>query len=621
MDSAEGATPAEGATVLSKGVPSKGAPCEGSSSTDATCQDADGGRDAEAAPGEPGPPRGDSGQETGAGDPSGPAESAAPVACVASSGPSSKDPTPGVPATESPASEAPASEAPATEGPSPEAAATADPVRALMRRHRRLCARAVDPLEIAAGLEAHGLTDRTAARFRHRDVFSLAEELYARSPREEEPPGTVLAASDRTVPADGQGPVAAARPPAPDGGPPPPDDSPASADDRPPQAAEGASAGGGPPAGRASCVRPGPGRVARAGYDVLHLAPGAVCLAAVAVGGRLATADPTVRLAAGMAGVLAVGAAGRLCLRRSPLSTRGHPRAGADLVWTCWLLGFLLSGDALLAEVLFPAADPEGAPGAAREPVPGPPAAVAVGLAFAVAPAAWCARWFSVRAWRRLVASRGPDEFAAAVRPLLNSALGLFLCALLVLLIGARLALGAGPYDAAPLVSAVTLGALLFLARLLAVHGRADAAAIGTAAACAVEAAALGSALAARLPGFEPLARPVETAVSAYGPSVVSLVACGTAALVLLAYATIALSRASAHCAGAVRAAAAGPSGPGPAGWGFQGSGASGSGPSDSGLPGSGLSGPCPSASGPSASGPSASGPSGFALAPGAGAS
>ncbi|MBI0384859.1 hypothetical protein JBE27_53530, partial [Streptomyces albiflaviniger] len=63
----------------------------------------------------------------------------------------------------------------------------ADPVRALMHRHHDLCARAVDPLEIAAGLEAHGVTDRTAARFRHRDVFSLAEELYARVPRAEEP--------------------------------------------------------------------------------------------------------------------------------------------------------------------------------------------------------------------------------------------------------------------------------------------------------------------------------------------------------------------------------------------------------------------------------------------------
>jgi hypothetical protein len=55
-----------------------------------------------------------------------------------------------------------------------------------MHRHRDLCERAVDPLEIAAGLEAHGVTDRTAARFRHRDVFSLAEEMYARVPRDGE---------------------------------------------------------------------------------------------------------------------------------------------------------------------------------------------------------------------------------------------------------------------------------------------------------------------------------------------------------------------------------------------------------------------------------------------------
>lgn len=61
---------------------------------------------------------------------------------------------------------------------------TADPVKTLMNRHRDLCARAVDHLEIAAGLEAYGVTDRTAARFRHRDVFSLAEEMYARFPRD-----------------------------------------------------------------------------------------------------------------------------------------------------------------------------------------------------------------------------------------------------------------------------------------------------------------------------------------------------------------------------------------------------------------------------------------------------
>ncbi|MFD7513161.1 hypothetical protein ACFV5N_28020 [Streptomyces sp. NPDC059853] len=81
--------------------------------------------------------------------------------------------------------------------------APADPVRVLMHRHRALCERATDPLEIAAALEAHGVTDSTAARFRHRDVFSLAEELYARTPR----PG-----EDTTGPARAPG-TPSARPP------------------------------------------------------------------------------------------------------------------------------------------------------------------------------------------------------------------------------------------------------------------------------------------------------------------------------------------------------------------------------------------------------------------------
>jgi hypothetical protein len=73
----------------------------------------------------------------------------------------------------------------------PGAGPSADPVRELMARHRELCEHAVDPLEIAAGLEAAGLGQDTAARCRHADLFSLAEELYARVPRrppEPEPP-------------------------------------------------------------------------------------------------------------------------------------------------------------------------------------------------------------------------------------------------------------------------------------------------------------------------------------------------------------------------------------------------------------------------------------------------
>ncbi|MGW4898233.1 hypothetical protein ACWEQL_39230, partial [Kitasatospora sp. NPDC004240] len=58
-----------------------------------------------------------------------------------------------------------------------------DPVRELMAEHRELCERAVDPLEIAAGLEEAGHGAATAARCRHTDLFALAEELYARVPR------------------------------------------------------------------------------------------------------------------------------------------------------------------------------------------------------------------------------------------------------------------------------------------------------------------------------------------------------------------------------------------------------------------------------------------------------
>lgn len=55
----------------------------------------------------------------------------------------------------------------------------------LCERFRELCASAVDPLEIAAALEADGRSDQ-AARVRHgfRDVFALAEEMYRRVPRQ-----------------------------------------------------------------------------------------------------------------------------------------------------------------------------------------------------------------------------------------------------------------------------------------------------------------------------------------------------------------------------------------------------------------------------------------------------
>ncbi|WP_405011703.1 hypothetical protein [Kitasatospora sp. NBC_01539] len=78
---------------------------------------------------------------------------------------------------------APPDAPPAARTDTPAGTPSGDPVRALMAEHRRLCEEAVHPLEIAAGLEDAGLTDRAAARFRHADLFALAEELYARVER------------------------------------------------------------------------------------------------------------------------------------------------------------------------------------------------------------------------------------------------------------------------------------------------------------------------------------------------------------------------------------------------------------------------------------------------------
>ncbi|MEZ0066114.1 hypothetical protein ABIA32_002123 [Streptacidiphilus sp. MAP12-20] len=52
-----------------------------------------------------------------------------------------------------------------------------------MERHQELCADAVDPLDIAEVLERSGIGPGAAGRYRHADVFSLAEEMYARVPR------------------------------------------------------------------------------------------------------------------------------------------------------------------------------------------------------------------------------------------------------------------------------------------------------------------------------------------------------------------------------------------------------------------------------------------------------
>ncbi|MFJ8308660.1 MULTISPECIES: hypothetical protein [unclassified Streptomyces] len=339
----------------------------------------------------------------------------------------------------------------------------ADPVRALMHRHRELCERAVDPLEIAAGLEAHGVTDRTAARFRHRDVFSLAEELYARVPRDTETPSPV----------------------------------------------------------RELTRQP-------AGWALLALLPGAVCALAV-TGVRLT--DGGARPAAVALGTAAVVAALALALRRGPL--RAEPHTGpAGRLCTAWLVAYAIGGDGLLGEAV--RGGPDGA--WALDP------AAATGLAFAVAPAIWCAHLFSVQARKTLASSRGLAEFAGRSRPLLMGSVVLFLGGLAACLAAAQLAYGTGL-----LVSAAALGALLWTARLLAVHGFAGAAAKVLAAACCTELFALASVFAGRLPGCGFLARPVKTAVETWGAAAVPAAVCAAAALALLVRATAVLARASAH--------------------------------------------------------------------------
>ncbi|WP_326013959.1 hypothetical protein [Streptomyces endophyticus] len=177
----------------------------------------------------------------------------------------------------------------------------ADPVKGLMHRHRELCERAVDPLEIAAGLEAHGVTDRTAARFRHKDVFSLAEEMYARASRDGDPYRPVVEAI-------------------------------------------------------------GPATGVRGLWAGLALLPGAVC--ALTLFGLHATAG-TARLAIGLVGALATLVALRATLRHGPLRAADGPSAASARLWSCWLLAYALLGDGLLDAALAGGPDEPWAPATA----------------------------------------------------------------------------------------------------------------------------------------------------------------------------------------------------------------------------------------------------------------
>ncbi|CAM5414112.1 hypothetical protein [Streptomyces abikoensis] len=313
-------------------------------------------------------------------------------------------------------------------GPAQAGSVKADPVKALLHRHHGLCARAVDPLEIAAVLEAGGLTDRAAAECRHRDVFSLADELYAR-------------------------------------------------------------------AERAEPARPAPG--------------------------------PRVP--------------------RHPAALAQSPRAPwrfAGLLAGAWLVAYALLGGPALAALL--SGRLTGLAGGLFLPA-------AVALTCSLAPALWCARWFTGRVRHALAASRSRAEFRARTWPLLLTAAGLFAAALATLLWSARAALGA-PAGPEELAAVMALGGLLFLARLLTARGFGRSAAVAALAACGMEAAALviagPGAGAPWLPG-QGAAPVVAWATGAYGPAAIPLVACALPALALLARALTALSRASAHRHGA----------------------------------------------------------------------
>ncbi|MEW2129500.1 hypothetical protein [Streptomyces sp. NPDC005435] len=356
---------------------------------------------------------------------------------------------------------------------------TADPVKSLLHQHRDLCERAVDALEIAAGLEAHGVTDRTAARFRHRDVFSLAEELYARVPRDDEP----------QPPAD-----------------------------------------------------PGPGPRIRTDWVLLTLLPGA--LAAAAAAGLLLTHGQA-RLLTGLGALLLTGGAVAAALRRGPLATRPgtavrQPSLGTRAAVLC-LLAHALLGDGFLSAVISggpddaPTLAPDGAWPVALAPV--------LALLLSLAPAAWCAHLLAAAAHRRLAGSRGLEDFTAAARPLLLGALALYLAALAALLAVSAAVLR----EPSAAWQALTLGALLLLARLLTAYHHRHAPAVVLGAAAIAELASPALVLTGRLPGCGFAAVPVQRLVDAGGPAAVPVLVCGAGAVALLVHALRTLTRASAH--------------------------------------------------------------------------
>jgi hypothetical protein len=236
-----------------------------------------------------------------------------------------------------------------------------------------------------------------------------------------------------------------------------------------------------------------------------------------------------------------VSLAVRAALGRGPLGTRTRAHLNGAATSTCWLLAYALLGDGLIGAAL--AGGPDGLPdGGANTPWP-LTTVPALALTWACAPAAWSAHLFAARARRKLTASRGLEDFADAVRPLLLGTSALFLAALAALLAASGPALDQTP----PYAQTIALGALLFLARLLAVHGFTHAPKVILTVTVFAQAVALASAFAARLPGCAVLATPVQTITDTWGPGAVQTLTCGTGALILLTHTTRTLTRASAH--------------------------------------------------------------------------
>ncbi|MCW5250443.1 hypothetical protein [Streptomyces sp. SHP 1-2] len=202
----------------------------------------------------------------------------------------------------------------------------------------------------------------------------------------------------------------------------------------------------------------------------------------------------------------------------------------------CWLLGYALLGDGLLTTAL--TGGPDGLPtGAADGPWPataGPVLALALSCAPAVVAARpLTSRLLTTRARRRSAPGPGTAGLPGVTRPLLLGTVALYLGALAGLLALTGRLLG----EPAALPQALPLGALLLLARLLAVHGTSRGAALVVGAAATAEAAALAVVFAGRLPGLGPVALPVQALVTAWGPASVPAAACSAGALILLIHA------------------------------------------------------------------------------------